>query len=205
MTLQVEQALFQPGPWWNLRWVCLIQDNQSSPLSDCQTSALPISLKHTLISTANFLLWSCCNQPLCVWLGGFSQVSRGGLFLNKADFSLHQVMYAAEAGMLKMYMFSFPNYFILTFKLDCWQHYSALYASTVWLDIHTQRERKKDIKSEREIVQMEICRTLVHLPSHAPGLKEPEVPMLNKHNKFSTGGRGGVYEQEWGTSARLDT
>lgn len=52
---------------------------------------------------------------------------------------------------------------------------------------------------------MEKHGTLVHLPSHAPGLKEPEVPMLNKHNKFSTGGRGGAYEQEWGTSARLDT
>ena len=45
MTLQVKEALFQTGPGWNPRRVCLIQDNQSSPLNDCQTSALPISPK----------------------------------------------------------------------------------------------------------------------------------------------------------------
>lgn len=43
-TLQVGEALFQTGPRWNLRWVCLIQHNQFYPLNDCQTSALCISL-----------------------------------------------------------------------------------------------------------------------------------------------------------------
>lgn len=43
MTLWVGRALFQTAPRWNVRWVSLIQENQSAPLNDCQTSALCIS------------------------------------------------------------------------------------------------------------------------------------------------------------------
>lgn len=121
-----------PGPRWNLRWVCLIQDNQSSPLNDCQTSALRVSPQPRVW----FPLQISCYGHVLINLGVFDLEAPHRC--QEMDYSEDAVWllpawanYPAEADILLMidwfffFFYSFTVYYSYHYCKKCCLYYSA--------------------------------------------------------------------------------